>query len=207
MFRLIGTGFVCILFIESVFIVAHVVHLHRIKRHAEGVSEPCYTLVVDGKIIEHPYTVYFDRYRYDTNSQRIGYDDGRIEIPLLTVLAAIGASYDEEPGVISIEYFGKKYVFLPEKQAIYPADTEETLLTAPFSSHTQWDEHNLLLLWAEKENNIFREDRGEYIVDLSSLHKLALYMDFSFDFDCERGIVYFYSGNSKNVSSLIPPSH
>jgi hypothetical protein len=189
--RLAGIGTVGILLIWLLLACMHTLHLYR---HAKEVPEPLYTLVVNGKIIQHPYAVRFDRYDFDVNGQWIGYDDGQIEIPLLTVLDAMGAEVSEnKTGEIYIEYSGKKYIFLPSKRAIYPVYTDGIFLKEPSTNQTQWDECNLLLLWSEKEGYIFREDHGEYIVDLSSLHKLTLYMNFTFDFDLDRGIVYFDS--------------
>jgi hypothetical protein len=189
--RLAGIGTVGILLMWVLFVYIHTLYLYR---HAKEVPEPLYTLVVNGKIIQHPYAVHFDRYDFDVNGQWIGYDDGQIEIPLLTVFNAMGAGISEnKTGEFIIEYSGKEYIFLPSKQAIYPLDTNGILLTEPSDNHLQWDESNLLLLWPEKEGYIFREDHGEYIVDLGSLQKLKFYMNFTFDFDLDRGIVYFDS--------------
>ena len=189
--KLLNIGVVVVLLIWVVFTSVRTIHLYR---HANTVLEPLYTLVVNGEIIQHPYVVHMDRYDFDVNGQWIGYDDGQIEIPLLTVLDAMGAEINEnKTGEFIIEYSAKEYIFLPSKQAIYPFDTDGIFLTEPSTNPTQWDEHNLLLLWPEKEGYIFREDHGEYIVDLGSLQKLKFYMNFTFDFDLDRGIVYFQS--------------
>lgn len=189
--RLTSIGAVGILLIWALFACKHTLHLYR---HAKEVPEPLYTLVVNKEIIHHPYIVHFDRYDFDVNGQWIGYDDGQIEIPLLTVLDAMGAEISEQKiGEICIEYSGKKYIFLPSKQAIYPLDTDVIFLREASADQTQWNKRNLLLLWSDKEGYIFREDNGEYIVDLGCLHKLALEMNFTFDFDLDRGIVYFNS--------------
>lgn len=202
--KLVCVGAVCILLLWVAIYSVHALPLHRIRRYAEKVQEPFYTLVVNGQIVEHTHTVHLDRYYFSVDGLREGYNDGRIEIPLLTVLDAMGATFsEEEHGALLIEYGGEGYVLVPGRQAMYPEGTD---LSEDFtaSNQQQWDERNLLLIWPEKINGYFREDHGEYIVDLGSLHKLALQWNFTFDFDCERGIVSFYSNSSKDNS---PPGH
>jgi hypothetical protein len=194
--KLVCASVTCVLLLSIAIHSVHALRLQCVRRYAEKIREPFYTLVVNGRIVEHTHTVHFDRYHFSTEGFWDGYDDGRIEIPLLTVLGAMGAEYrNVESGVLLIEYDGEGYFLIPEKQAMYPEGTE---LTETFAtSNQQWDERNLLLIGFEKANGYFREDHGEYIVDLGSLHKLALLWDFTFDFDCERGIVFFYSDASK----------
>ena len=198
--KFICVAAVCILVIWALIYCVHALPIHKIRRYAEKVQEPFYTLVVNGQIVEHAHTVHFDRYCFSGDGQQEGYHDGRIEIPLLTVLRAMGATLrEEENGTHYIEYNGEGYVLVPEQQAIYPAGTD---LAENFTSNNQqqWDERNLLLIWSEKADGYFREDHGEYIVDLGSLHKLALQWDVTFDFDYERGIVWFHSDSSKDNS-------
>lgn len=202
--KFVCVGITCVLLLSIVVFGVKVLRLHRIRLYAEKIHEPLYTLVVDGQIIEHTHTVQFDRYRFSVNGQLEGYDDGRIEIPLLTVLGAMGAELiEKEQGTLLIEFNGKGYVLVPERQAMYPDGTDLSEGFSP-SNQQQRDQRNLLLIWPEKAGGYFREDHGEYIVDLGSLHNLALLWDFSFDFDSERGIVFFYSNASK-ANSL--PGH
>ena len=191
--KLLFAGIACCLLVWILMISVQAMQLRRIKRYAENVMEPFYTLVIDGKIIEHTHMVHFDRYCVSTAGVREGYDDGRIEIPLLIVLDAIGAEYcEEESGTILIEYDNQEYLFIPAKQAIYPKGTNLSDTLSENNSQ-KWYERNLLLIWPEKKNGYFREDQGEYIVDLASLQKLASLWNFTFDFDSERGIVFVYS--------------
>ena len=202
--KLVCVGSACILLLCVAIYSMHILPRHRLRRYAEKVREPFYTLVVNGKIVEHTHTVHFDRYSVSSDGLWEGYMDGRVEVPLLTVLNAMGATCSqEECGSIVIEYGGERYILVPERQAIYPEGTD-LLEDFTASNQQQWDERNLLLIWDEKTNGYFREDHGEYIVDLGSLHKLALQWKFTFDFDCERGIVSFYSNSSKDNS---PPAH
>ena len=189
----ICAGITCIVVLSIVICCVKLLNLLRIRWYAEDIQEPFYTLVVNGQIIEHTYPVQFDRYYLSDVGLFEGYDDGRIEIPLLTVLGAMGAEYrKDENGVVIIEYGDNEYYLMPEKQAMY---LDGTVLSD--HSAQQWDEQNLLLIWPEKKNGYFLENQGEYIVDLGSLHKLALLWDFTFDFDSERGIVYLSSNNAK----------
>lgn len=197
--KCICIGIICILILSLVICGLELLQLHKILRYAESKQEPSYTLIVNGQIVEHPYAVQFDRYRLSADGLFEGYDDGRIEIPLLTVLGAMGAEYREhENGVVFIEYGDNECYLIPEKHALYPESI------APSEDSTQWDSENLLLVWPEKQNGYFREDQGEYIVDLGSLHQLALLWEFSFECDYERGIVFLYT-NAAKANSL--PGH
>lgn len=210
--KILCIGILCVLFVWIATNGVHALRFHNIRQHAKEVREPLYTLVVDGKIIHHTYTVCFDRCHDDPANNSREENTGRIEIPLLTVLNALGASCTEkENGMVLIEYLGKEYFLIPEKQAIIfaaedalPEDlSPDSITDAPKKSNTQ----NLLLIWPEKANGYFRKEQGEYIVDLSSLHQLALCMDFTFDFDCEIGAVYFYSSAAAFAKCFSPLSH
>lgn len=210
--RLLCMAVLAVLLAWLVISYAQMQRLHNIWRYAEDVMEPSYTLVVNGEIIQHTYTVHWDRYRYDgASGLQEEYYNGDIEIPILTVLTAMGAKCSKEDnGLVLIEYSGEEYYLMPEMKAIYPADAEgsfhtDTSVDTLAPNQQEWG--NLLLIWPETSKGYFYEECGEYIVDLSSLHLLALSMDFTFDFDREKGIVYFSSEAASPIGWLPLPGH
>jgi len=135
----------------------------------------------------------------------VGYEDGRVEVPLLTVFTAMGAKCENaENGMVNITYRGKEYVLVPERQALLDKKTLENALNA---DSDEWIGYNYLLIWPEQEGAYFREDHGEYIVDIGSLHKLCVTLDFTFEVDQERGIVFFFSEPASPMCGVEPPSH
>lgn len=177
--------------------------LNVIRQQAAEVDEPYYTLVVNGKVINHNYNVTFDRFDYDADKKQFyGWENGVTEIPLFTVLSAMGADTTwQENGNAIIDYSGCTYIFSPDMQGLYPLETyEELLAELQTESHGETtipiepgEAGNLLLIWPEKPGYCFRREEGEYIVSLGSVHLLALRMDFTFDVDYVRGIVFFTS--------------
>lgn len=208
------TKYLCI-FLSSVLLVLLAIFFwfflcnRSVQQYAKGVEEPFYTLVVNGKVVHHTYAVRFDRYGYCSAEDLQEEHDGRIEIPLLTVFDALGATCSKgEDGLILIECHSNKYILVPQRQAIFPI-TDHVSGDDPLPESITGipDTSNLLLTWSGNENGYFREEQEEYIVDLSSLHALALSMEFTFHFDSKMGIVYFESNSAAFWERLPAPAH
>lgn len=179
-------------FLGGLWLFIHATRMFNIRQHASKVQEPLYTLVVNTTIIHHDFEISFDRFTYDSKTgQFIGKEDECAEIPLFTVLTAMGAEVCwSNDDMVTILYSGEKFLFFPGKQLLCAVDRNcvDTIALAKEMN----DEENLLLIHPETVEELRREN-DEYIVDLGCLHKLALYMGFSFTTDHQRGIIYFSS--------------
>lgn len=205
-YKLLCIIIVVIVLIWAAINIVEAVQYYKIKQYAQKIPEPFYTLVVDGKIIQHPYTVHFDRMTW-TEDGFVGREDGRAEIPLLTVLCAMGAECTEmDNAVVHIEYRDAEYFLVPQRQGLYTADAFRSLSSSgdlPDSQET-WNERNLLLLSNGDADSCPREECGEYIVQLGHLHMLTMYMGFTFTFDEELGIVFFSSKIEQSIGEPKP---
>lgn len=163
--------------------------LNAIRREAETVEEPGYTLVVNGEIVHHDYSVRFDRMLYDPGSgQFSGVVDGVIEVPLFTVFTALGAEItrpDEDLLIVACD--GQTYVASYPIFSLVPLERYEEHISGS-EDRDAWDTWNLLL-----PGNEIRCENGEWIVNLAALHRLALDMNVSFEPDFRRGILFITS--------------
>ena len=171
-----------------------IVEWNRLVEHAKTVEEPHYTLAVNGKIIEHDFDVRFDRCTYDEEAEAwIGYEDGCAEVPLLTVLTAMGAELTwQDDGTAVLVINDMHYRFVPEYQAIYFTPTEESKLFGSPDDYKSRTDSGLLIM---HDGDCFRYENGEYIVDLGSLHALAIEWDFTWEMSESLGIVNFVYPN------------
>ena len=172
-----------------------VVQLHRIELSASKIEEPAYTLVVNGDIIHHNYTASFDRFYTDGDTHELsGFEHGEVEVPLLTVLAAIGADITwVSEDVAKICYAEKVFVFLPEYAAIFPNETYANITEAQLSMEEALNSRNLIILPDNRPDDFIRMENGEYLLQLGGWHLLAMSLDFTFKCDYERGILFFIS--------------
>lgn len=167
--------------------------LHNIYQYASGIEEPAYTLVVNGKIIEHDYDVSFDRFYSDPDTgELVGYIHGDTEVPLLTVLAAMGAEISwVTDNIAEIRYAGQTYVLLPLHKAILSESRYRELTAQVGQIPADYDLDNYDILLHTESENACRWDGGEFILPLGHLHLLAMGMGFEFQCHYERGILFF----------------
>lgn len=190
---LIFMGLILLLLLTGgLWLFAHSVRIYNIRQQALKVQEPFYTLVVNNEIIRHEFDVSFDRFIYDSDTgQFLGIEDESAEIPLFTVLTAMGAEVCwNNDDMATILYSEETLFFIPSKQFLCYAD-RNGLDTIALANEMN-DGENLLLIHS-KTGEELRSENGEYIVDLGCLHKLALCLGFRFTTDYRRGIIYFFS--------------
>ena len=187
---------ICILVVAgggALLVCIDVVQLHKIELHASTVEEPAYTLVVNRKIIHHNYTASFDRFYTDPDTHKlVGLEDSIIEVPLLTVLAALGADVNwEGKERAEISYAGELLVFLPEYDAIFPYDVYTGIAAGQISIESALNESNLIVLPDDRTADFVRMEDNECLLQLGGWHLLSMHLAFTFECDFERGILYF----------------
>ena len=186
---------ICIL--AAVGVVWHIcvdaVQLHKIELYASKVEEPAYTLVVNGKIIHHNYMASFDRFHTDPDTNELcGWEDGRINVPLLTVLSALGADVKwEGKDRAVINYAGESLVFLPEYEAVFPYAVYTGITTGQIAKERALNESNLIILPDDRTADFVRIEDNECLLQLGGCHLLAMHLGFTFECDFEQGILYF----------------